>query len=175
MDIAKNLATAKSKNDIATLVSFVGSNQQQFDQLYHCMINGTSPKQKDNASWVLTYCVEQHPNLLYKHSSTFIQHLQKKEVLSKAVKRNMARTLQFVHIPSSELGNATDASFHLFMDKKESIAVKAFVMQVLFRICQREPALSKEFIIAIEDQLNYASAAIKSRSKKMLPKLRQWQ
>lgn len=53
----------------------------------------------------------------------------------------------------------------------EAAAIRAFAMTVLARICRREPALNDEFRLVLETHYEQATAAFRSRARKILKEL----
>ena len=67
-----------------------------------------------------------------------------------------------------------DCCLSYLTDVEETVAVKAFSMTVLYRICQKYPDLKQELIPVIEDNLAYSDkAGLQNRGKKILKKLYQ--
>jgi len=90
-----------------------------------------------------------------------------------AYKRNVLRIFQDAMIPEDSLGQLFDKALAFLLDKGEAIAIHAFAMTVLRRICEQYPELSGEVIPAIEMILDESSSAgVKNRGHKELKKLR---
>ncbi len=56
--------------------------------------------------------------------------------------------------------------------KLRASAVKAFAMQILCNICEKEPELANELMMIIEDQIPHSSIGFKNRGTKILKLLR---
>ena len=89
-----------------------------------------------------------------------------------AYKRNTLRIFQDAEIPEDDQSRLFDLSLAFLLDKGEPIAIKAFAMTVLRKICEKYPELSGEVIHAIEIILEESpSPGIKNRGEKELNKL----
>src|SRR5690606_30925323 len=85
--------------------------------------------------------------------------------LNSALKRNILRILQFSEIPEKHRGNLFKRVYEFLENPKEEIAVRAFSMTVLFKICEFYPELKPELettILFILEEPN-CSPGIKSR------------
>lgn len=168
MDIKKELLKEHSKRQTTKVVNYVGNSPARFKVLVKTFLAGPY-RVTQRAAWPLSYCVQEHPNLIKPHLKSILKMLDKKDA-HVAVKRNIMRLLQDIEIPKSLYGTLIDKCFAL-MDPRETIAVRVFSMSVLADIADHEPDLKKELSIVIEDQLPYASAAFLSRAKKVLKQL----
>ncbi len=168
MDIKKELLKEHSKRQTTKIVNYVGNSPARFKALVKNFLDGPY-RVTQRAAWPLSYCVEEHPNLIKPHLKSILKMLDKKDA-HVAVKRNIMRLLQDIEIPKQLYGTLTDKCFTL-MDPKETIAVRVFSMSVLARIAKAEPDLKKELRIVIEDQLPYGSAGFLSRAKKVLKEI----
>ncbi len=168
MDIEKQLALEHSKPNTLLIVNYIGEDKKKFKELLEVFAKGDI-RLTQRAAWPLSYVLEQHPNLAKHHIPFLVQLLDKP--LHVAVKRNVLRLLQTIPIPESELGPLADKCFQYLRDRHEPIAVKAFAMTVLYKICLLEPALKNEVIPTIEDMLPFGSGGVVARGKKVLAQL----
>lgn len=169
MDIKKELLKEHSKRQTSKIVSYIGNDSQRFNILVKAFLEGPY-RVTQRAGWPLSYCVEEHPELITPHLKQVIAMIDKPGVHD-AVKRNVVRLLQDIEIPRRFYGTIIDKCFRL-MDPKEAIAVRVFSMSVLANIAKAEPDLKKELKIVIEDQLPFGTAAYLSRAKKVLKALK---
>ncbi len=168
MNIEKQLALEHSKPNALLIVNFIGDDQKKFKELLAVFAKG-DVRLTQRAAWPLSIVLEQYPALAKNHVPFFVSLLDIQ--LHVAVKRNVLRLLQTIPIPESELGTLADKCFQYLHDRHEPIAVKAFAMTVLYKICLLEPELKNEVIPTIEDMLPFASGGILARGKKVLAQL----
>lgn len=127
------------------------------------------PRIAQRAAWAASKAYEIKPKWFSVYIPTLIHVLS--EETHGGVRRNSLRMLQSMDVPEEYHGELVDTTFRILSDPKEDIAVKAFAMTVAFNHLHYYPELKQEFKLIIEDQLPYASAAIKSRAAKILVKL----
>ena len=166
MNIVQEVLREHSKAMCDRVVRYVGKNPARFAELVSVFLKGPY-RVTQRAAWPLSYCVEQHPELVKVHLKKIILNLKTPGV-HHAVKRNTLRLLQFIDIPKSMQGFVADVSFRFLSDPKEPIAVKVFSMEVLSKIAQQQPEIERELRLIIEDQLPYAGPAFLSRARKVM-------
>ena len=170
MSLREEILKEYSKPYVAYLAKKIGPNQEAFDELIDIMLNGTSV-QKQRAAWIMTHCLDEHLWLIEKHVESLVLNLQND--IHDAVKRNTLRGLQHVDIPEETLGIAADVCFSFLHSGTEPIAIKAHSMTILFNITKKYPDLKDELRLAIEEQIPFGSAGIKSRGNKILKALKE--
>ena len=163
MNIVQEVLREHSKAMCDRVVNFVGKDPKRFGELVNAFLKGPY-RVTQRAAWPLSYCVEQHPELVKPHLRKIIVNLNT-PVLHHAVKRNTLRLLLFIDIPKSMQGIVVDVSFRFLSDPKEPIAVKVFSMEVLSKMAQLQPEIGRELKLIIEDQLPYAGPAFLSRAR----------
>ena len=152
------------------VVRYVGKNPQRFEELVKIFLGGHY-RVTQRASWPLSCCVENHPELIKPHLKRIIKNLET-PAMHVSVKRNTIRLLQFIHVPKALQGIVTSICFGFLSDGKEEIAVKVFSMTVLANIAKEQPDIREELKIIIEDQLPYGSAGFVNRANKVLKELK---
>ena len=151
------------------LVSFIGKDTQRFAELMQLFL-GNEYRVTQRAAWVLSYCVEQHPEFIQPYFKRVIKNLGH-STIHNAVKRNTLRFLQDIDIPERFQGLATEHCFRFLLSTDEPVAIKVFAMTVLANLCVRHPDLKNELRLSIEKQMPYSSAGFKSRGRKILMNL----
>jgi hypothetical protein len=168
MNLREEILKEHSKRQNLKIVKYVGNDQQRFDELVQLFL-GSEYRITQRAAWAVSCCVEEHPDLIKKHLRKIILNL--KNPVHDAVKRNTVRLLQYIKIPEQLEGIVAATCFDFLNSKDEPIAVKAFSMTVLSKICKTHPELAHELKLTIETMLPYASAGILSRAKRILKEL----
>lgn len=166
MDIRKALAKEHSKVQTLQIVDYVGVNKKRFKQLINIYLAGPY-RITQRAAGPLSYCVQNSPRLIGPHLNVLIDFM-KKPGTPVAVRRNTMRLLQFIDVPKRLQGKVIDSCFTFLTDRKETVAVKVFSMEVLAKLVKGSPEMKNELKAIIEDQLPYASPAFRSRAKKLL-------
>jgi hypothetical protein len=170
MDLKREILKVHSKTQTNRIVRYVGKDPKRFNTLVKVFLAGPY-RVTQRAAWPVAYCVEHHPDLVKPHLSTLLKHLGKPGIHD-AVKRNTIRLLQFIDIPKRNQGQVAAICFQYLQDTKEPVAIRVFSMAVLGNLARENPELKQEIAILIEDHLPYASAAFRSRAKKVLKEIR---
>lgn len=169
MDIENEILAVRSKVQVAKFVKWTGKDVKRFGMLMEFFLSGDEPLAKKSA-WIIGHCAEQHPELVAPWLEPMIEKVQKPGVHS-ALKRNVVRILQFARIPRTLQGKAANLCFGFLSSINEPIAARTFSITVLDRIAQEEPALKKELELIVRQTLPYATAAFRSRAKKVIKNL----
>jgi len=170
MNLLKLFSATQTKAQKDAIVKYVGKNPKRFAELVSIFVNGPHHVTQ-RAAWPLTYCVEDHPELLPPQLKNILTATKKKDAHD-AVKRNVVRMLQFARIPKPHQGAVADLCFGYLADTNEPVAIRVFSMTVLANLAMQEPDLKNEIIPLIEEQLPFASAAFQSRGVKLLKRLK---
>jgi len=169
MNLVETLAKGHSKAQCDRIVKYIGNDPGRFKALVAVFLAGPY-RITQRAAWPLSYCVEDHPQLIHPHLKAIIRNL-KSPGLHNAVKRNTVRLMQFIAIPRSLQGQAAAICFEFFQNPREPVAVRVFSMSVLARIAEDQPELKNELKIMIEDQLPFGTAGFLSRARRVLKQL----
>jgi hypothetical protein len=166
MNLEKEILAVRSKDQVVTLVRWVGKDTTRFKQLMDFFLEGESkPAQK--SAWIIGHCAELHPELVNPWLKAMIKKMRQPG-LHGALKRNVVRILQFVDIPRGLQGMVANLCFELIASMEEPIAVRTFSITVLANIAREEPALRKELEIVVRQMLPYSTPAFRARAKKIL-------
>ena len=165
MNIRESLIKDNSKAMAVKISSAIGNSQEHFSELMQLFLHD-EPMITQRASWVLSHCADNYPELILPWITPMVENLKKD--INDAVKRNTVRVLQFVDIPEEEMGELADVCFNFLASAKEPIAVKVFSMTILFNLCKKIPELKNELLPLIEDQMPFGSAGFRSRGKKII-------
>ncbi|MES2774908.1 MAG: hypothetical protein V4722_12025 [Bacteroidota bacterium] len=155
-----------SKAQTNKIITWVGTDQKRFDELVSLFLKG-KPLITQRAGWPLSYIGATHPTLVKKHLKSIIKNLEKPN-LHNAIKRNTVRLLEHIDIPESLHGEVMNHCFGYIEDPNEAVAVKAFSLTVLENLSKQYPEIVPEIKLIIESRWEHATAAIKSRAKKLM-------
>ena len=169
-DLPFELMREHSKRNIVRVTRRVGDDVQRFAMLMELVLNGEVTVSR-RASWVMSVCVERNPSLAAPWIRQLIGILDD-ERSHPAVKRNAIRSLQFIDIPSRSRGRTVDLCITVLRSVRSEIAAKAFAMTVLQNIVKKEPDLRDEAVLVIEPLMEYGSAGVRSRARKVMKALK---
>jgi hypothetical protein len=97
MDIRQALETEHSKRQTTAIVNYIGDDATRFAELMKIFFAGDY-RLTQRSAWPMNYCAEQHPQLIQLYLPKLLKLLQRDDAHD-AVKRNIARLLQYVSIP----------------------------------------------------------------------------
>jgi len=122
-------------------------------------------------AWILSHVADKNPGLILPYFKVLIDKVQEKGV-HVAVKRNVARILEFAEIPEDLHGAAMNLCFDLLVDPKETVAVRCNCMTVLANLSTKYPEIKNELRLIIEDALNgETTAGFRSRAGRTLKQI----
>lgn len=173
MNIREQLAKEISRENWNSIGAKIGKEQALFKELMKAFFSADRTIVL-SASQVMGDLGEKYPELLKPYRSKLIQYLKTNP--ADAVRRSTMRIFQIVDIPETDEGDLFDLGIGYLKSSNEPIAVKAFSMTVLRRICEKYPELASEVIPQIEILVEEnASAGLVNRGEKELKKLRKIQ
>ena len=173
-DLIPYLNQHSSRRNIDEIATLISNDQALFDKAVALSFSEPYPINM-RASWAVSHCCD--------HDSTFIQpHLDEIALklapsLVAGVKRNYIRIFakQANLSGMEQLGRLIDLSFDLFNNPAETIAVRAFCLDLILKIGITEPDLIPEIIQSIEFNQEFFSAGLKNKSQKVIAKLSKFQ
>jgi hypothetical protein len=166
MNIREALLEVHSKTQAIKISDFVGDDPERFADLMKCML-GPVYRLSQRAAWPVSYCVERHPELIKPYWGKLAQQLEREDA-HVAVRRNVARLLQFVKIPKRYQGRIFDACYNLLADPNETVAVRVFSMTVAANIAKNEPELMDELRMIATKYPQAATAGFRVRLRRVL-------
>jgi hypothetical protein len=166
MDIRQALEAEHSKRQTAAIVEYIGDDADRFAELMKVFFAGEY-RLTQRAAWPMNYCAEQQPQLIQPYLPKLL-HLLQRDDAHDAVKRNIARLLQYVSIPKKLHARVYSLCVELVDNPQEPAATRVFAMTAAARIAKTEPALLNELQLIVEQHLPHATAAFRSRAKTIL-------
>ena len=166
MDIRQALLAVHSKQQAVTIVEFIGDDPKRFAELMKLFFEGEY-RLTQRAAWPMSYCVEQHPELIRPYLSKLIDCLDRDDQHD-AVRRNVLRLLQYIEFPKRLAGKVYAHCIDFIDDPDQPIAVRAFAMTVAARIAKSEPDLLNELRLIVSKHLPHSTAAFKVRARQVL-------
>lgn len=163
MNIREALAAEHSKHQTMAVVNYIGADAKRFAELMKIFF-GDEYRLTQRASWAVNYCAEHHKELVKPYFGKLVRQLERDDV-HVAVRRNVARMLQFIDVPRSYRGRVFDACCNLVDDPMQPVAVKVFAMSVAARIALGRPELLNELRLVVEKYLPNATAGFRARAR----------
>lgn len=166
MDIREALLAEHSKSQTLKIVRYIDGDPAKFKELM-CHFLGDNYRMSQRAAWAVNYCAEHHRELVKPYFGKLVEQLKRDDV-HVAVRRNVARMLQFVEIPTRYHGRVFDACYNRLADPNETVAVRVFSMTVAAKIAKNEPELMNELRLVAAKYPQSATAGFRSRARRVL-------
>ncbi len=166
MDLRDEILKEHSKAQTTKIVAWVGSDKKRFNELLQLFLNDEY-RVVQRSAWMISLLAEKHPKLIEPHLTAIVNKMNAPGV-HVAVKRNVARILQFISIPEELHGLVMNTCFELLGDPKETIGVRVFSMTILANLAKIYPDIKQELKAIVNDVLEHeASAGFKARAKNL--------
>lgn len=170
MNLRDQLLKENSRRNWQDLVNYIGNDVSRCDDLMKLVFSGAN-RESQLSSQVLTMVADRHPYLVEPYVDRLVKNLKNNP--NQAVRRNTMRIFQSISVSEEAEGDLFETGVSYLKSAEEPIAVKAFAMTALRRICEKYPELAAELIPHIEILVEEkASAGIVNRGEKELKKLR---
>lgn len=149
--------------------------------LHDLCYDGRNPTLAFRAAWLLEYLASHHPDRFLAVAEAFLKRLpNQKNVSCQRHFTNILRVLTHPKAPklyqeallSSNREQLVETVFNWFIDPKTPVAVQANCMDILLNMSGEFEWVRDELKLQIEFLLRDGSAAIQSRGKKVLAKLK---
>ncbi|MBK9216720.1 MAG: hypothetical protein IPM59_14210 [Chloracidobacterium sp.] len=165
MDIREALLVSHSKANTQRIADYIGNDPDRFAELMKCML-GPVYRVSQRAAWPVSYCVQRHPRLIEPYWGKLAVQLERDDA-HVAVRRNVARLLQFVDIPKRHQGRIFDACYALLADISQPVAVRCFSMTVAANIAINDPSLMDELRLIATRHPEVTTAGFRSRLQRI--------
>lgn len=166
MDIRRELLEANSQVQSTKVADYVGDDPNRFAELMKLMV-GPVYRVSQRAAWPVNCCIERYPELAKPHFNTLIKQLERQDA-HVAVRRNVARLLQFIDIPKRYEGRIFDACYNLVDDPHQTVAVRVFAMTVAAKIARNEPELLNEIRLVVTKYPSLMTPGVRCRARRLL-------
>jgi hypothetical protein len=166
MNVRDALLEVHSKAQAQKICNYVGDDPERFAELMKHML-GPVYGLSQRAAWPVSYCVQRHPELIGPYWRKLAHQLEREDA-HVAVRRNVARFLQFVEIPKRYRGRIFDACYQLLSNPAEPVAVRCFSMSVAAKIAEDEPELLDELRVVVSEHPQLMTAGLRSRAQRVL-------
>jgi hypothetical protein len=166
MNIRQALLEEHSKRQTIAIVEYIGDDPARLAELMDVFFEGEY-RTTQRAAWPLNYCAERNPELIYPFLDRLVDLLARKDVHN-AVRRNIARLLQYIEIPEHLHGKVYALCVDLVDNAEEPVAVRVFALTVAANIAKPEPDLTGELKLIVEKHLPHTTPAFRARARRIL-------
>jgi len=153
-------------------VAYVGKNQTLFDAFYvmACKDNGSEGLRAAN---VVQKCTENYPDMIEKHVPDMLAKMP--NFKTDGVKRCFLKFFTLYQYTGNEewLTTLIDVCIRfLGIEHSESIAVQAYSLSTLQKLCKLYPEIIAEITFLVEQLQPYAGKALQSRMKQVVKQIK---
>lgn len=166
MNIRDALLEVHSKAQAEKICRYVGDDPRRFAELMKFML-GPVYRLSQRAAWPVSYCIQRHPELISPYWGKLAGQLEREDA-HVAVRRNVARLLQFVEVPKRYRGRIFDACYNLLSNPAEPVAVRCFSMTVAVNIAKGSPELLDELRTVARQHPETMTAGFRARARREL-------
>ncbi len=166
MDILEALLAEHSKRQTMKIVRYIDGDPVKFKELMGYFL-GNTYRLSQRAAWAVNYCARQRRELIKPYFNKLVEQLERDDV-HVAVRRNVARMLQFIEVPKRLEGRVYDACYNLLDDADQPVAVRVFALSTAAKIAKKEPDLLDELRLVATKYPALMTAGFRSRAKRVL-------
>jgi hypothetical protein len=161
-----NIETSRRNTDL--LADLIYQKPELFEEFVAVYLRNEEPVSR-RAAWVVDTVSEKFPELLAPYLDVIAEKLS--TFSHDGLKRHSLRMLARSPLPTEHLGRLITICFNWLTSAVESVAVKVWCMEILYRVVQVEPELKKEIADSIEWRMREESPGFRNRGMKILKKL----
>jgi hypothetical protein len=179
MNIKEALEAEHSKALTMRIIAYIGDDTERFDELMNCFFSENN-RLCQRAAWAVGYFGEKNSALIAPYLERMLLNLNKPS--HDAIIRNTMRVFrELPEIPDELLGLTADVCFRYVTTPSRknrdvpsvAIAIRAFAMRVLEKVCRKVPELKEELQLTIEDLLQHeTSGGLFAAGRDVLKKLK---
>ena len=160
---------AQSKEQALRIAEFAASSDDNFEELINCFLSGDI-RLAQRAAWSLSWASRKKPAKIQPYLVSIVSQLGRADVHD-AVIRNSLRILEDVTIPEELHGKVLGSCFDYIQKREAPVAIKAFSLHILYNFTKIYPEIKNELRLIILENIDYETAAFKSRGKKILNRI----
>lgn len=167
--LAEILSENRTKHTVDRLVSDVlktGLDWDRFIETFH----GTPLPSKWYLTWWLGHYVEVDPTPIESRQALFWEALI--ENRHPSIERDFWKLLTRISLNDDLIGKAYDEALRTIPSQKRAVAVRAYAMEVAFKVADRYPELIHEVKLIFENLSPEEPASIQARKRNFLKKLK---
>jgi len=176
-DLAQDIELQNMINSMMSTkeVEWVATSAIENSVIFHKLLDysySSDPKLAFRSSWTLSKVCDRFPELIYPHLTRIIEGL--KGINNESAQRSFLRILSltdFKQINPKLHGILADHCFQALNSGFSAIAIKAYSMEILYRLAVIYPELANELSASVNMLQGEGSAGIKARGRIILKKL----
>ena len=159
----------QSKEHALRIAEYAIASNEHFQELMNCFLS-ENVRLAQRAAWSVSWAAQKNPVIVQPHIGSLVNQLGKTDIHD-AVIRNSMRILEDIEIPAKFHGEVLNACFNFIQKRETPVAIKAFSLTILFKLSKIYPEIRNELRTIILQNMDYETAAFRSRGKKILAKI----
>ncbi|REA56860.1 hypothetical protein DSL64_25445 [Dyadobacter luteus] len=160
----------QSKAQAMQIATDAAGSEMVLGELIDCFTSGDT-RLTQRAAWSLSWVAQKNPEAIQPYIDIIVSQISRPEAHD-AVIRNSLRILEDIEIPEQFHGEVLNACFDFIQKKHTAVAIKAFSLHVIFNLSKLYPEIRNELKLVIQENIEFETAAFRSRGKKLLAKLK---
>lgn len=164
MDLRAEILKEHSKTQCTKIAGWVNNSQARFDMLFNLFLHDEY-RVKQRASWCVCHIVLKNPNLIVNKVELLMNNLEGNQNHS-AVIRNTLRILEKFTISKKHHGKLIDFCLNYISNDNETIAIRAYAINILKNLCELYPEIMNEVKLILETQ-KIESSALNNKIRKL--------
>ena len=151
------------------IISYIGDDQEKFEQLMSLFFDG-EPLIVQRSAWPVGIICSQNPSLFLPYLEKSMVYLQNPHVHD-AVYRNLLKILMEIEIPEDFQAIIVDICLNFITIQNGPSGIKAFAIGILQEICKVHPELSLEIKYVLKERMEFEKSAFKSRANQFFKEM----
>lgn len=151
------------------IAEYAISSEVTFAEMMRCFFSDET-RLAQRAAWCVDWINQHNPDFLEPYIDSLVQQLERPDS-SDAMIRNSLRILEDRTIPEIYHGTVLNHCFDFIQKRDIPVAIKAFSLQIVFELSKNYPDIRSELKWLIQENIEYETAAFRSRGKKILGRL----
>ncbi len=167
-DLKELLLKGNSRSYTDFVADIVNNRQELLSDLWQIYLSMEEPVSR-RAAWIIDTASEDRPEWIAPFLPELISKLS--VFNHDGLKRHALRMIARMPFPEGSDGALMDIAFRWLLSPSESVAVKMYSIQVLYRLSEREPDILQELYDTIEFQMADGSPGFKNIGSKMMQQI----
>lgn len=159
------LLSGNSRSYTDFVADIVSKRPELIHDLWEIYLSMEEPVSR-RAAWIIDTASENKPSWVEPYLPELIEKLSCFN--HDGLKRHALRMIARLPLPTNSEGFLMNIAFEWLISTEESVAVKMYCVQILYRISQSEPDILQELYDTIELQLPDATPGFRSIGRKMM-------
>lgn len=171
MNLKAELLREHSARQTEKLTDYACLRRSHFEELLNVFFQGT-PREKQLAADVLAMSSIQRAMWFLPHLEALLAAAQPTVGHHPAVRRAVAKALQFIAVPEEWQALAFDTCLGMLLAPAEPVAIKVYALSAAARLARPYPELAQELLAVAQQVLSHTtSSAFRSRAAREIPLL----